>query len=180
MSLGVFDYFVGSQVFKTFNICVYVCMFPCTLCFVIFCMFCMYIIYIRTCIYLSICIFVCAYIHVYFTCVYICMCVYICIFICASLCLCVGTHFCLYKSYLFNCLSCGYLGCYLSVWHCCLGSTLGFSFKIVKLNTTTGTKSSTRVIKINLGNMNSLFPTIIVNNFGCMYLFIQIKFQLID
>ena len=26
---------------------------------------------------------------------------------------CVSTHFCLYKSYLFNCLSCRYLGCYL-------------------------------------------------------------------
>ena len=36
-------------------------------------------------------------------------------FICASLYVCVGTHFCLYKSYLLNCMSCRYLGCYLLV-----------------------------------------------------------------
>ena len=75
----------------------------------------------------------------------------------------------------FICLSCRYLGCYLLVWHCYLGSILAFSFEIVKLNTTTCAKSSTQVIKINLGNMNSLFPTLIVNNSGCMYLFIWIN-----
>ena len=165
-------------------LCMYVSMYVmfCHFLYVLY-VYCMHIyIYIYIYIHVYIYLYVYLYVHIYMyiSRVYICMCVYICIFICASLCLCVGAHFCLYKSYLFNCLSCGYLGCYLSVWHCCLGSTLGFSVKIVKLNTTTGTKSSTRVIKINLGNMNSLFPTIIVYNFGCMYLFIQIKFQLID
>ena len=158
-------------------LCMYVSMY------VMFChfLYVLYVYYIYTYMYIFIYMYICMCIYtcIFHMCLYLYVCIYI-IFICASLCLCVGTHFCLYKSYLFNCLSCGYLGCYLSVWHCCLGSTLGFSFKIVKLNTTTGTKSSTRVIKINLGNMNSLFPTIIVNNFGCMYLFIQIKFQLID
>ena len=78
---------------------------------------------------------------------YICMCVYI--YVCSSVCLyaClyvgVGTHFCLYKSYLLNCLSCRYLGCYLSVRHCYLGSILSFSFEFLNLNTTTCTKSST-------------------------------------
>ena len=35
---------------------------------------------------------------------------YVCssVYIYASLYVCVGTHFCLYKSYLFNCLSCRY------------------------------------------------------------------------
>ena len=94
----------------------------------------------------------CMYIHVYiYLYVYLYECVYICIFICGSLYVCVGTYFCLYKSYLLNCLSCRYLGCYLSVWHCYLGSILAFSFKIVKLNTTTCTRSSTQVIQINLG-----------------------------
>ena len=116
--------------------------------------------------------------HVY---VYLYMCVYICIFICASLSICVSTHFCFHKSYLFHCLFCRYLGCYLSYWYCYFGSILAFSFEFVKLNTTTGTKSSTQVMKINVGNINSFFPTIIVNNSGCMYLFIYTnKFRLID
>ena len=72
-------------------------------------------------------------------------------------------------------MSCRYLGCYLSVWHCYLGSILAFSFEIIKLNTTTFTKSSTQLIKINLNNRNSLFPTLIVNNSGCMYLFTWIN-----
>ena len=126
-------------------------------------MFCMYIV----CIYM--------YIFMY---MHICMCVYICMFICVhicfSLCMC-WYKFCLYKSYLFNFFSCRYLGCYLSVWHCYLGSILAFSFEIVKLNTTTCTRSSTQVIQINLGNMKSLFPTLIVHNSGCMYLFIWIN-----
>ena len=144
------------------------------LCFVMFCMFCMYIVCIYICIYLSICIFVCVYIYACFAYMYICKCVYICIFTCASPYVSVGTHFCLYKSYLFNCLTCRYLGCYLSVWHCHLGSILAFSFEIVKLNITTCTNSFTQVIKINLGNMNSLFPTLIVYGSGCMYLFIRV------
>ena len=116
--------------------------------------------------------------HVY---VYLYMCVYICIFICASLSMCVSTHFCFHKSYLFHCLFCRYLGCYLSYWYCYFGSILAFYFEFVKLNTTTSTKSSTQVIKINVGNINSFFPTIIVNNSGCMYLFIYTnKFRLID
>ena len=116
--------------------------------------------------------------HVY---VYLYMCVYICIFICASLSICVSTHFCFHKSYLFHCLFCRYLGCYLSYWYYYFGSILAFSFEFVKLNTTTGTNSSTQVIKIKVGNINSFFPTIIVNNSGCMYLFIYTnKFRLID
>ena len=129
---------------------------------------CVYIFMFNLYVYLYVCVYICMF-HVY---VYLYVCVYICIFICASLYVCARTHFCLYKSYLFNCLSCRYLGCYLSVWHCYLGNILAFSFEIVKLNTTTDTKSSTKVMKINLGSMNSLFPTIIVNNSGRMYLFI--------
>ena len=90
-------------------------------------------IYIHTCIYLSICIFVCAYIHVYFTCLYLYVCIYMYIHRCFSLFMCWYTFFVLYKSYLFNCLSCGYLGCYLSVWHCCLGSTPRFLFQNCKV-----------------------------------------------
>ena len=138
----------------------------CFICFVC-------ILYVYICIYLSICIFLCVYIYEYFIYMYICMCVYVCVFICASLYVCVGTHFCLYESYLFNCLSCRYLGCYLSVWHCYLGSILAFSFEIVKFNTTT--KSSTQAMKINLGNMNSFFSTLIINNSGCMYLFMRVN-----
>ena len=132
--LRLFDYFVGSGL-KGLIICVYAYMSPC--------------------IYLVLPCFVCTlyeyiYIYVYvylYTCIYVCSSVYIY----ASVYVYVGTHFCLYKSYLFNCLSCRYLGCYLSVWHCYLGSILAFSFEIVKLNTTTCTRSSTQVIQINLG-----------------------------
>ena len=105
-----------------------------------------YSMYIYVYIYLYVYLYVCIYIYIY-----------ICIFICASLYVCVGTHFFLYKSYLFNYLPCRYLGCYLSIWHCYLSSILAFSFEIVKLNTTTDKKSSTQVIKNNLGNMNSYF-----------------------
>ena len=114
-----------------------------------------------------------------FTYMYICMRVYIyvcsSVYIYASVYVYVGTHFCLYKCYLFNCLSCRYLGCYLSVWHCYLGSILAFSFEIVKLNTTTCTRSSTQVIQINLGNMKSEF----ISYFNCpqfwLYVFIYMN-----
>ena len=60
-----------------------------------------------------------------------------------SLChVCVGTLFYQYKSYLFKCLSCRYLGCYLVVWLCYLGSVLPFSFEFQNLNTTIFTKTS--------------------------------------
>ena len=134
-----------------------------------------YILYVCIYIYLYIYLYVCIYMYVSRICIFVCVYIYICIFIFASLYVCVDTHFCLCKSYLFNCLSCRYLGCYLSVWHCCLGSILAFSFEIVKLNTTTGTKFSTQIIKINIGNMNSLFTTLIINNGGCTYLFIRIN-----
>ena len=129
---------------------VFMCIMFChVLCFVC-------ILYVYICIYLYICIFVCVYIYM---------------FIYASLYVCVGTHFCLYKSYLFVCLV--DIQVATSWFHCYSGGILAFSFKIAKLNTTTCTKSSTQVIKINLGNMNSLlFSTLIVSNFGCMYSFI--------
>ena len=118
------------------------------------CFVCMLYAYIYICMYLCICIFVCVYI-------YACSSMYIYAFVYV----CVGTHFCLYESYLFNCLSCRYLGCYLLVWHCYLGSILAFSFEFLNLNTTTCTKSSVKVIKINLGIINSLFSTLIVNSY---------------
>ena len=137
---------------------------------------CMYIyVYIYLYVYLYVCIYIYIYVFMFHIYAYLYVWVYICIFICASLYVCVCTHFCLYENYLFNCLSCRHLGCYLLVWHRSLGSILAFSFEIVKLNTTTGTKSSTQVIKVSLGNMNSLFLTLIVSNSGCMYLFMQIK-----
>ena len=96
----------------------------------VLCVYCMYIY-----VYLSLCIFVCVYIYIYVSriCIFVCVYIYICIFICASLCVCFGTNFCLYKRYIFNCLSCRYLGCYLLVWHYYLGSILALSFEIVKL-----------------------------------------------
>ena len=141
-------------------LCMYISMYVmfCHLLHVLY-VYCMYV-YIF--IYMYICMYICMF-HVYVY-LHVCIYIYICIFIFASLYVCVDTHFCLCKSYLFNCLPCRYLGCYLSVWHCCLGSILAFSFEIVKLNTTTGTKFSTQIIKINIGNMNSLFTTLIINN----------------
>ena len=143
-------------------LCMYISMYVmfCHLLYVLY-IYCMYVyifIYMYICMYVYICMF-----HVYVY-LHVCIYIYICIFIFASLYVCVDTHFCLCKSYLFNCLPCRYLGYYLSVWHCCLGSILAFSFEIVKLNTTTGTKFSTQIIKINIGNMNSLFTTLIINN----------------
>ena len=141
-------------------LCMYVSMYV---------MFChvLYVLYVYS---MYIYIYVYIYLYVY---LYVCVYIYICIFICASLYVCVGTHFCLYKSYLFVCLV--DIQVATSWFHCYLGGILAFSFKIAKLNTTTCTKSSTQVIKINLGNMNSLFPTLIVNSSGCMYLFILIN-----
>ena len=86
-----------------------------------------------------VCIYMYVFMYMYIgMCVYICICIYVCI----CLCLCVGTLFYLYKSYLFECLSCRYLGCYLLVWHCYLGSVLAFSFKFQNLNTKICTKAS--------------------------------------
>ena len=105
------------------------------LCFVMFCMFCVYIVCIYMYIYLYVYLYVCIYIYMFhvYVYLYVCIYIYICIFICASLCVCFGTNFCLYKRYIFNCLSCRYLGCYLLVWHYYLGSILALSFEIVKL-----------------------------------------------
>ena len=137
--------------------------------------------YICMCVCVSLSLSLYIYIYIYYIYIYIYPCMHvlrICIFICSSMYIyvyryvCVGTHFCLYKSYLFNCLSCRYICGYLPVWNCYLGSILAFLFEIVNLNTTTCTKCSTQVIKINLGNMNSLCPTLVVNNSDCMYLFI--------
>ena len=126
-----------------------------------------YCMHVYVYIYVYVFLYVCIYMYVLgiciFVCVYICVCSYVYIY--ASLCVCVGTHFCLHKSYLFNCFSCRYHGCYVLVWHCYLGSILAFSFEILNLNTTACTKSSTQVIKIKLGNMNSLLLTLIVNNY---------------
>ena len=151
-------------------------MFPSMFCFVTFCIFCKYIACIYT--YIFMCMYICMCVYTFmFTYMYICMCVYMYVYLHIYMLLSVYVlvHFCLYRRYLVNCLPCRYLGCYLSVWHCYLGIILAFSFEIVKLNTTICTKSSTQVIKINLGNMNSLFPTLIVNNSGCMYLFTLIN-----
>ena len=153
--------------------CLYIYVIFCHLLYVLY-VYCMYM-YMYILIYMYICM--CIYIYMFHVYVYLKVCsIYLCIFICASLYVCDGTHFCWYKGNLFYCLSCRYLGCYLSVWHCYLGSILASSFEIVKLKKTTDTKSYTQVIKINLGNMNSLFPTIIVKNSSCMHLFIRIKF----
>ena len=83
--------------------------------------------------YLCICIFVCVHIYVYAY-VHIYACVYVC----------VGTHFCLHKSCLFSCLSRRYLGCYLLVWHCYVGSILAFSFEFQNSNTIICTKISNK------------------------------------
>ena len=120
----------------------------------------------------------CVYICMFYIYVYLYLCIYVCssVYISASLYVCVHAYFCLHESYLVNCLSCRYLGCYLSVCQCYLGSILAFSFEIVKLNTTTCTKSSTQVTKINLG---------IISDFNCqrflLHVFIYMnKFWFID
>ena len=122
----------------------------------------------------------CIYIYVYniFMYMYIGMCVYMYVYLCTymllSMLVLVHTFVCIKVIQLIVCLL-DIQVAYLSVWHCYLCSILAFSFEIVKLNTTTCTKSSTQVIKINLGNINSLFLTLIANNSGCMYLFIRIN-----
>ena len=85
--------------------------------------------------YLCICIFVCEYIYVNAS-VCVCACVYVC----------VGKLFYLYKSCLIKCLFCRYLGGYLVVWHCYLGSILAFSLEFQSSNTTICTKSSNKSI----------------------------------
>ena len=150
----------------------YVCFHVCYVLSSVICMPCMYVV----CIYMYIFIYryICMYIYIYI--------IYIYIFICVSLYVCVGTHFCFYKSF----IKVIYLiVCLVDIWVttsqfgiaiCSIpGSILAFSFEIANLNTATGTKSSTQVIKINLGNTNSLFPTLIFNNSGCMYVFIRIN-----
>ena len=104
--LGMFDYF---------NVCVYVCMFPCILRFVTFCMFCINIYLLYVCIYIYIYMYIFIYMYICMWYIYVCFTymyiflyvyIYICIFICASLYVCVGTHLCLYKSYLYYVIVC--------------------------------------------------------------------------
>ena len=98
---------------------------------------------------LYVCIYIYIYIYIYIH-IYIYIYIYIYVYVCASVCIyacvyvCVGTLSYLCKSYLFKCLSSRYLGCYLVVWHCYLGSILAFSFKFQNLNTAICTKTSNK------------------------------------
>ena len=116
--------------------------------------------------------FLCIYMYIFMY-VYICMCVsvYLCTYTLLSIYVLIHTFVCkkviqLTVSLVYVQVATSRFG--IAIWV----SILAFSFEIVKLNTTTWTKSSIQIIKINLGNMNSLFPTLIVNNSGFMYLFI--------
>ena len=53
------------------------------------------------------------------------------VYVCLCLCMCWYTFICVKVI----CLSCRYLGCYLLVWHCCLGSILESTFEFQNLNT---------------------------------------------
>ena len=66
----------------------------------------------------------------------------------------------------------GWGGCYLLVWHCFLGSILAFSFKFQNLNITFSTKTSNKSTYI--GYINSLFSTLITNNYW-LYVFIYMN-----
>ena len=111
------------------RIWMYVSIYALFCCVMYRCFVCIWYAYI--CMHLCISIFVCVYIYVRAP-VYIYACVYVCF----------RTHFYLYKSYLFNCLSCRYLDCYLLVWHCYLGSILAFTFEFQNLNTNIFTNAS--------------------------------------
>ena len=122
-------YFVGSGFKGLIYMYMHVCFHVCSVLSCYVWMFFMYIV----CIYM--------YVFMYMS---ICVCIYIgmCICACICLCLCMCWYTFLSVSYLFKCLPCRYLGCYLLVWHCYLGSILASSSKFQNLNTTISTKTS--------------------------------------
>ena len=81
---------------------------------------------------------------------YMYICMSVCVMILVSMYVCVGTLFYLCKGYLFKCLSCTYLGCYLVVWHCYLGST-GFTAisKISKIRELSGNLKNSLIFTKN-------------------------------
>ena len=90
-----------------------------------------------SCMHIYVCIYVYVYVYLY-VCVY--MYVHLCTSILVSMYVLVHTFICIKVI----CLSCRYLGCYLLVWHCYLGSILAFSFEFQNLNTTICTKTSNK------------------------------------
>ena len=84
-------------------------------------------------------LYACIRIYVY---VYLYVCIYmyahLCTYILVSMYVVVHTFICIKVI----CLSCRYLGCYLLVWHCYLGSILAFSFEFQNLNTIICIKTS--------------------------------------
>ena len=148
----------------------HVCFHVCSIlsCFV--CLVC--ILYVYICIYLCTCIFVYVYIYVGFRQMYICMCVYMYVYLCTymplSMYVLVHTFVCIKVIQLTACL----VDIQVATSWFGIAILVVTQHSLSKLNTTNCTKLSTQVIKINLGNMNSLFPTLIVNNSCCMHLLI--------
>ena len=106
-------------------------MFPYMFCFAMLCMDVLYVYCMD--------IYVCIYVYVYlYVCIY--MYVHLCTYMLVSMYVLVHTVI----SIKVICLSCRYLGCYLLVWHCYLGSILAFSFEFQNLNTTICTKTSNK------------------------------------
>ena len=117
----VLFYHVIYGCFVFIFICIYVFVLSCYIW-----MFCMYIH-----MYLCICIFVCVYIYLYVnSCTYMLVSMYVFLYT--------------FVRIKVICLSCRYLGCYLLIWHCYLGSILAFSFKFQNLNLTICTKASNK------------------------------------
>ena len=151
-------------------ICMYVSMYV-LFCHVLY-VWCVYCMYIYICIYLCTCIFVYVYIYVGFRQMYICMCVYMYVYLCTymplSMYVLVHTFVCIKVIQLTACL----VDIQVATSWFGIAILVVTQHSLSKLNTTNCTKLSTQVIKINLGNMNSLFPTLIVNNSCCMHLLI--------
>ena len=165
---------------------------------------CFHVCSVLSCFVWIICMYiVCIYMYVFMY-MYICMCVYICMIyvnVYLYICIYMYVHLCTYMLlsvyvfvHAFVCVKVCLVDIsvatsWFSIAILVFWYTLAFSFEILNLNTTTCTKSSTQVIKINPGNMNSLFPAflwivyfqpVIVNNYW-LYIFIYInKFWLID
>ena len=129
------DYYVGSGLKGLIYIHLHVCFHVCSVlfCHVMYGRF-VCILYAYICMYLCICIF----------CIFVCVCIYVCasvhIYIFVSMYVLVHTVICIKVI----CLPCRYLGGYLLVWHCHLGSILALSFEFQNLNTTISTKTSNK------------------------------------
>ena len=143
---------INVYVYMYVYVCLYMYVYMCVYVYIYTCIYvCMYIyIYVCVCMYVCVCVYVCICLYVYMhVCIHVliyicllfkrceymwmgvfCVCVCLCLFVCLLVSIYISQHKCLWKVNEISVCIFFHLGCYLSVWHCYLGSILAFNAEV--------------------------------------------------